>query len=135
MNEFIYWLERNYGTKGQISHSEGSQINPLSGDEEIINGQLIVIPRMVLLPVSFAQNYASSMRDSSFPYGAWFAQGGSIIVVRHSVLPLELQTQPDKFIGDTIILNDRNYEIHKVQYLHKEKLLEFAVQNLAGNTV
>ncbi len=117
MNDFGYWLLREYGQVGSIIHIRSTQLEIESGNEILDQEEHEV--KMVLLPVTVVRTYSQQLRGAS-DYGNIYAQGNSIVV-----LPVPtFQVDQD----DIVHVNGFILKIIDKQYLHHEGLLELVVR-------
>lgn len=78
MSDFMYWLLREYGDYGEITHINSTALDLETGLETL--DQEVHEEKMALLPVSLISTYSLQMRSSS-DYGNLYAQGNSIVVL------------------------------------------------------
>jgi len=117
MTDYIYWLLREYGEYGTITHLIGTSLNLETG-LEIVNEDKHEV-KMVLLPVSLLTAYAQQVRSSS-DYGNYFAQGNSLIA---------LPTPGFEVHQDDIIdMMGFKFRILDINHLHKHHILELVVR-------
>lgn len=118
MNDFAYWLLREYGENGTITHINSTSMNLETGNEVL--DQEVHELKMVLLPVTMVRTYAQAMRTGS-DYGNLYAQGNSL-----AVLPTpEFTIHED----DTVHLCGFDMKVVDVQFLHHENLVELVVKS------
>ncbi len=79
MSDFIYWLLREYGEYGIITHINSTTLDLETGMETL--DQEEHEEKMALLPVSFISTYSKQVRSSA-DYGNLYAQGNSIVVLQ-----------------------------------------------------
>lgn len=117
MNDFAYWLLREYGALGTIRHLNSTSLDLSSGSETV--DETINETKMVLLPVSLITTYAQQMRSAS-EYGNLYAQGNSLIV-----LPVQSFTVA---IDDIVTTVGFTFKVVDVKYLHHENVMELVVK-------
>lgn len=117
MTDFIYWLMREYGKYGTITHLISTTLDSDTGDETV--NQEVHEIKMVLLPVSIITTYAQQMRSGS-DYGSLYAQGNSVIAVQ---VP-EFEIHQD----DIVDILGFKLKIVDLNHLHHENVLELIVR-------
>jgi len=100
MSDFIYWLLREYGDYGSITHINATTLDLETGLETL--DQEVYEEKMALLPVSLVSTYSQQMRSSS-DYGNLYAQGNSIAVLRTPTFEIH--------VDDVVTIGDLTFKI------------------------
>jgi hypothetical protein len=129
MNEYQYFLKREYGHPMTLTHVAGSYVNVDTGSQMATETQYTVT-RGVYLPVDIDRKVLAAARSNAYPYGDAFDLSSSRILIDKDDLPIGYQLNNN----DKITLDDtlQEFKIVNITDLHHHEIhcVEMIVEEL-----
>jgi hypothetical protein len=129
VDEFQYFLKREYGHPATYIHVTDSVVNTATGTQAATEYSYS-ITRVIYLPVDIAKKILAAARTQAYPYGDAYDLSSSQILIDKNDLP-------DGFLAnnnDRIILEDTQqvFKVLQITDLHHHEIhcIEFMVEEL-----